>query len=89
MFVGSKCQKKRYNLQKTSLLMSGSAGRSCGADVLLLLRNSRHNNNTWGLPGGNVEAGDADILSTAQREASEELTTLPDCEVVSPVRGVS
>lgn len=34
--------------------------RSCHSrgEVLLLLRNSRHNDNTWGLPGGNVEPGE-------------------------------
>ena len=28
------------------------------SEVLLLLRNSRHNDKTWGLPGGNAEHGD-------------------------------
>lgn len=31
---------------------------TCDGDVLLLLRNSIHNNLTWGLPGGNVEEAD-------------------------------
>jgi 8-oxo-dGTP pyrophosphatase MutT (NUDIX family) len=41
--------------------------------VLLLLRAGRHNTGKWGLPGGNVEPGEADLLVTAKREAAEEL----------------
>ena len=46
--------------------------------MLLLLRNSKHNDMTWGLPGGNKEEGDADAFGTARREATEELGPLPD-----------
>lgn len=48
-----------------------------GSELLLLLRNSSHNNNTWGLPGGNVENSDTDLLDTAKREAQEEMGALP------------
>ena len=51
---------------------------SSGSEVLLLLRNSRHNNNTWGLPGGNVEDDDTDLLVTAKREAREEMGSMPE-----------
>ena len=46
--------------------------------MLLLLRNSKHNDMTWGLPGGNKEEGDADGLATARREATEEMGPLPE-----------
>ena len=49
--------------------------------MLLLLRNSKHNDNTWGLPGGNAEPGDASLLETAQREAREEMGSFPPCNV--------
>lgn len=49
----------------------------CNDEVLLLLRNSRHNNRTWGLPGGNCDAEDASLQETAVREALGELGTLP------------
>lgn len=45
--------------------------------MLLLKRSSKHNDATWGLPGGNAEQGDADLQATALREATEELGTLP------------
>mmetsp|Transcript_9875 Transcript_9875/g.16963 ORF Transcript_9875/g.16963 Transcript_9875/m.16963 type:complete len:148 (-) Transcript_9875:302-745(-) len=51
---------------------------SCENEVLLLLRNSKHNDNTWGLPGGNVEEGDASLFETAKRESTEELGPLPE-----------
>ena len=51
---------------------------SSGSEVLLLLRNSKHNNNTWGLPGGNVEDEDSDLLVTAKREAEEEMGSVPE-----------
>lgn len=50
--------------------------RSCGSEALLLLRNSRHNDKTWGLPGGNVDPGE-DLQSTAARECVEEMGTAP------------
>ena len=45
--------------------------------MLLLKRSSKHNDQTWGLPGGNFDAEDADLQSTAQREAFEELGGMP------------
>jgi ADP-ribose pyrophosphatase YjhB (NUDIX family) len=45
--------------------------------VLLLKRSSKHNDKTWGLPGGNAEAADQGLLATAQREAEEELGEVP------------
>lgn len=43
----------------------------------MLLRNSKHNNNTWGLPGGNMDREDnGDLLVTAKREAIEEMQVL-------------
>lgn len=50
--------------------------------MLLLLRAGRHNSNTWGLPGGNAEDGDADLLATARREATEEMGPLPAFSVL-------
>ena len=51
-----------------------------GKDVLLLLRNSKHNDKTWGLPGGNSDKGER-ILDTAKREATEEMGSMPSCNV--------
>jgi 8-oxo-dGTP pyrophosphatase MutT (NUDIX family) len=36
---------------------------------------------TWGLPGGNVDDDDEDLLATAKREAVEEMGSAPECEV--------
>lgn len=55
----------------------------CEDAVLLLLRNSRHNDNHWGLPGGNWEPGDAGAQETATREATEEMGLLPPLRVLS------
>ena len=55
---------------------------SCNNELLLLLRNSRHNNRTWGLPGGNCDAEDASLQACAVREALEELGTLPPLHLV-------
>lgn len=47
---------------------------SCEGEVLVLLRNSSHNHNTWGLPGGNADEADGgDLFVTAKREAIEEM----------------
>jgi len=46
--------------------------------VLLLLRRSKHNDNTWGLPGGNVDPEDTSLRAAAEREAHEELGHLPE-----------
>ena len=51
-----------------------------GTDVLLLLRKSKHNDKTWGLPGGNADKGER-ILDTAKREATEEMGSMPSCNV--------
>jgi len=57
-----------------------------GDKVLLLERNSKHNDKTWGLPGGNVEAGDWTLLDTASREAKEELGNLPQYELITEIK---
>jgi 8-oxo-dGTP pyrophosphatase MutT (NUDIX family) len=48
-------------------------GTGDGVEILLLKRRSKHHGGAWGLPGGNVEAGDASLLACAAREAQEEL----------------
>ena len=55
-----------------------------GTDVLLLLRNSKHNDKTWGLPGGNSDKGER-ILDTAKREATEEMGAMPSCNVLGQI----
>lgn len=57
-----------------------------GDEVLLLERNSKHNDKTWGLPGGNVEAGDWTLRDTASREAKEELGSLPQYEIITEIK---
>ncbi|KAI8474457.1 MAG: hypothetical protein J3K34DRAFT_132112 [Monoraphidium minutum] len=68
--------------QKTAEASKGGDAEKVGAglflvapsgNVLLLQRAGKHNAGTWGLPGGNAEAGDANLLATARREAAEEL----------------
>ena len=59
--------------------------RRSGSEVLLLRRASKHNDNTWGLPGGNAEDGDADLLATAVREGTEEMGGLPMLNVTGQV----
>jgi len=54
---------------------------SSDGDVLLLKRSSIHNDRKWGLPGGNVEEGDSDLIQTARREATEEIGPLPKFKV--------
>lgn len=55
-------------------------------ECLLLLRAGNHNAGTWGLPGGNAEAGDnGNLLETAKREATEEMGELPAFDVVGEV----
>ncbi|KAL3161952.1 hypothetical protein ABBQ38_009034 [Trebouxia sp. C0009 RCD-2024] len=56
-----------------------------GNEVLLLLRNSKHNNNTWGLPGGNVEDEDTNLLVTAKREAQEEMGSVPEAAFLNQI----
>ncbi len=55
--------------------------RRSGGEVLLLKRSSAHNDQKWGLPGGNVEEGDKDLIDTAKREATEEMGKLPPFDV--------
>ena len=59
---------------------------SCDGEILLLQRTSKHNYGTWGLPGGNADAGDADLKHTATREAQEEMgADLPAFTIVAQV----
>jgi 8-oxo-dGTP pyrophosphatase MutT (NUDIX family) len=46
---------------------------------------SKHNDNTWTVPGGNVEAADSSLLGTATREAMEELGAVPPFEVKAQI----
>lgn len=74
-----------------ALRMSGAekAGAGlllCSDDrVMLLLRNSKHNDSTWGLPGGNLETGDRSFQDTAEREAQEELGVLPQYTISTSI----
>ena len=74
-------------MQQSSLRISQYLS-NCRHDdkFLLLLRNSQHNNNTWGLPGGNVEQLDLDLLETARREGTEEMGELPRFEVLTEIK---
>lgn len=59
---------------------------SCGGEVLLLKRTSKNNHGSWGLPGGNADDTDADLLEVATREAREEMgPELPRFQVVESV----
>jgi len=61
--------------------------RSHNDELLVLLRNSKHNHNTWGLPGGNADREDGgDLRQTAVREAREEMEVLPEYDVVGQAR---
>lgn len=61
------------------------AWRRSNRSVLLLQRRSKHNDNKWGLPGGNAEDADASLLDTAKREAAEEMGDVPDFAVTGVV----
>ncbi len=50
-----------------------------------MLRNSKHNDRTWGLPGGNADPHDASLRATATREATEEMGSLPEYEVLTEI----
>jgi 8-oxo-dGTP pyrophosphatase MutT (NUDIX family) len=52
--------------------------------ALLLKRNSKHNDNTWGIPGGNADAGEI-MLDTASREAVEEMGGCPGMTILDYV----
>jgi 8-oxo-dGTP pyrophosphatase MutT (NUDIX family) len=58
------------------LLMSDQGN---GDTHILLLKRSLTSGNPgkWGLPGGNKDEEDDDLLATAVREATEEMTTVP------------
>lgn len=47
-------------------------------DILLLRRNSSHNNATLSVPGGNVDLEDEHLQKTAEREAVEEMGSCPN-----------
>jgi 8-oxo-dGTP pyrophosphatase MutT (NUDIX family) len=51
---------------------------------LYLLRNDARHNNTWGLPGGKIEAGET-LIDAMQRECQEELGTMPDYIKLAPL----
>jgi 8-oxo-dGTP pyrophosphatase MutT (NUDIX family) len=46
---------------------------------------SKHNDNTWTVPGGNVDDADSSLLGTATREAMEELGSVPPFEVKAQI----
>lgn len=53
------------------LLVAAGAG---GPEILLTLRSAEvHHGNTWSIPGGAIDADDADAHAAACREISEEL----------------
>ncbi len=64
-----------------TLVLTCYLARRSGGEVLLLKRSSAHNDQKWGLPGGNVEEGDKDLIDTAKREATEEMGKLPPFDV--------
>lgn len=51
---------------------------------LYLMRSDTRNPNTWGLPGGKCEAGEA-LLDTINRECCEELGSMPACVTMAPI----
>ncbi len=51
---------------------------------LYLMRNDVKNPNTWGLPGGKVDAGES-LLDAIQRECQEELGAMPDYIKLMPI----
>lgn len=51
---------------------------------LYLLRNDDRHPNTWGLPGGKVEAGET-LLEGMKRECVEELGSLPNYKKLIPL----
>jgi 8-oxo-dGTP pyrophosphatase MutT (NUDIX family) len=51
---------------------------------LYLLRNDKKYSNTWGLPGGKVEAGET-LLMAIERECSEELGYMPESVKLVPL----
>jgi len=63
--------------QKKKLDNKKKKRRDDSDSVLLLQRRSRHHDRAWGLPGGNVEPSDLSLLDAAEREAAEEMGSLP------------
>lgn len=56
------------------IVRRGPDGRNETREALLLKRSmSSGNPGTWGLPGGNRDAGETDLWETAMREAGEEM----------------
>jgi 8-oxo-dGTP pyrophosphatase MutT (NUDIX family) len=51
---------------------------------LYLLRNDERNPNTWGLPGGKCDAGEA-LMDTLKRECQEELGSWPEIIKLVPI----
>lgn len=56
-----------------------------GLTQLMSVCCSKHNDNTWTVPGGNVEDADSSLLGTATREAMEELGSVPPFEVKAQI----
>ena len=69
-----------------ALKEEGPSSRQPSDDqVLLLLRSSKHNDSTWGLPGGSVEQNDKTFQDTAEREAVEEMGNLPAYTITASI----
>jgi 8-oxo-dGTP pyrophosphatase MutT (NUDIX family) len=51
---------------------------------LYLMRSDSRNPNSWGLPGGKCEAGEA-LLDTINRECCEELGSMPTYAKLAPI----
>lgn len=77
-FFSVECNHRHAQRKATHSGCSMRRARFHAHAVLLLRRRSKHNHNTWGLPGGNMDDEDeGDLLRTALREGVEELGQLP------------